>query len=302
MQQKPTTATQRLMSIFLKKIALYGPLSVLAGLRVSAVDITIADPHGDLILGGADNQAPSAIENGRVENNAQGANQGWDLESFNLTGSIASGHVTSALLSTTGGFDYKNGLTQGLSHYTMGDIFIYLGRVPYTLTDPLNHTAANVNGDPLNTWTYAIRFSRDANGNYNVNGLNQVAYEIVDHTGSPVTVGTQDPNPLNFGIPFKETGGGAVKWSGNATYSSFSDVEGLHYTIGGIDVTTIADNLLTSGQFADLHTTYNCGNDVLWGGAKVTTTFFIPTADGGMTLLMLGAGLTGLGLLRRRLT
>jgi hypothetical protein len=248
---------------------------------VLAIDVTIADPHRDKEIGTNLKTGPGLPENGRVEWNAV-ANQTWDLESFTLSGSQ---------LGMSGGFNYLSGMGQigsGFYKAPMGDIFVYIGKVPYTIPDgPEDHDGPWTGAG---NWDYVIAFERDTviGPNYlNIKetspGSGKVNYGIFS-SGTYAT--TSGGLALNSGLPWRWTGSGTH--SLQADYTSFSDGEGTHYSLANIDLSGIL--AAANGQPVYLHATMQCGNDVMWG--KVS--------DGGLTVALLGLGMAGLGLLARR--
>lgn len=250
-----------------------------------ALDVTIADPHRDKVIGSNLKTGPDLPENGRVEWNAV-ANQTWDLESFTLSGSM---------LTMTGGFNYLTGMGLiGTGYYKapMGDIFVYIGKAPYSITDgPEDHNGPWVGAA---NWDYVIAFERDTSigPNYlNIKesspGSGKVNYGIFGPGSYQTTAGSL---ALNTGLPWRWNGTGTFGLQ--ADYFSFTDSEGAHYSLANIDLSSLV--AAANGQPIYLHTTMQCGNDVMWG--KVP--------DGGMTVILLGLGLLGVGLMtgRRRST
>lgn len=246
-----------------------------------ALDITIADPHRDKVIGSNLKTGPDLPENGRVEWNAV-ANQTWDLESFTLTGSM---------LTMTGGFNYLTGMGLiGTGYYKapMGDIFVYIGKPPYSISDGPEDNDGPWLGAV--NWDYVIAFERDMSisPNYlNIKesspGSGKVNYGIFGPGPYQTTSGSL---ALNTGLPWRWSGTGTFDFQ--ADYYSFTDSEGAHYSLANIDLSSIIT--AANGQPIYLHTTMQCGNDVMWG--KVP--------DGGMTAILLGLGLLGLGLVSRR--
>lgn len=247
---------------------------------VLALDITIADPHRDKEIGTNLKSGPGLPENGRVEWNAV-ANQTWDLESFTLTGSR---------LAMTGGFNYLTGFGQigsGFYKAPMGDIFVYIGKQPYSI--PGGPEDNDGPWDGAGAWDYVIAFERDT-----VLGLNYLNIKETAAGSGKVNYGIFSSGPftttsgslaLNVGLPWRWTGTGTFDLQ--ADYTSFTDLEGMHYRLSNIDLSSIL--AAAKGQPVYLHTTMQCGNDVMWG--KVS--------DGGMTIALLGLGMAGLGLLAR---
>ncbi len=240
--------------------------------HANAIDITYSDPHNDKSFGNA-NLGANGPENNTVQYNAI-ANQTWDLERYDLTGSN---------LSITGGFNFLTGQGTGsTSVFPMGDIFVYLGdEKPYSVPSAGDHDGPWTGRDD---WNYVIHFDRGTDKNILSSGSG-IGYSI-QAKGNQVINYTQDPSALNTGLPWYVT-----DVSQPASFASFGtsvDGEGTHYTIGDIDISGI----LGQNQSFFLHSTMRCGNDVLWGHQNVP--------DGGVTLCLLGATVGGLGLIRRR--
>lgn len=260
--------------------AIFG-LGLLALPTTFALDITIADPHRDKVIGTNLKTGPSLPENGRVEWNAV-ANQTWDLESFTLSGTK---------LTMTGGFNYLTGMGLiGSGYYKapMGDIFVYIGKEPYSIPDgPEDHDGPWVGAG---SWDYVIAFERDTGigPNYlNIKesspGSGKVNYGIFNSGGYATTSGSL---ALNSGLPWRWTGTGTFGLQ--ADYASFNDSEGAHYSLAKIDLSSIL--AAANGQPVYFHTTMQCGNDVMWGRVP----------DGGFTVALLGMGLLGLGVFAAR--
>jgi hypothetical protein len=253
-------------------------LGIAAIPSANAIDITISDPHNDKSFDGS-NLGPDGPENNTVQYNAV-SNQTWDLEQFDLAGSN---------LAVIGGFNYLTGIGTGSSAvFPMGDIFVYLGSErPYTVPSAGDHDGPWTG---LNSWDYVIHFDRGTDNNVRETASG-VGYSILSRGNQTINY-TQGPSALNTGLPWYVTE--AFQPSTFATFGSTTDGEGTHYSIGGIDISSILDD----GQSFYLHTTMRCGNDVLWGYNEGTSR--VP--DGGAALCMLGLGIGAIGVLRRRLS
>jgi hypothetical protein len=252
-------------------------LGVTAIPSAQAIDITYSDPHNDRSFAGS-NLGPSGPENNTVQYNAI-ANQSWDLEYFDLTGSN---------LSMTGGFNFLTGTGTGSTAvFPMGDIFVYLGGAPYSVPSAGDHDGPWTGRDG---WDYVIHFDRNGGNNIR-NSASGVGYSIIANQGQSInyTGGTQ---ALTSGLPWYLTE--SFTPTEFATYGTFSDGEGWHNTIGGIDISSILDD----GESFYLHTTMRCGNDVLWGAGEGTS----QVPDGGAALCLLGLGVGAIGVLRRRMS
>lgn len=245
-----------------------------------AVNITIQEIHNDKpFTGGNVGVAPG--ENDHMEYNAT-SHQTWDLERFDLSGNQ---------LGLTGGFNYLTGTGDGSPmNYAMGDIYVYFGSQPCT-------GAANQKNDPWigkDDWSYVIHFDRSTTGDPNIvetaPGSGRVSYDLVKSTDPGWTRHeTGGSGSLILGLPWylSEGVGAVAAGGGTAALTSYADGEGIHYTLGDIDVSDILAD--AGGQSVFFHATMRCGNDVIWG--KVP--------DGGMTLTLLGISLVGIGLVRQ---
>lgn len=263
------------------------------------VDVTIADPHPGKTFnpgtpGASGQKDPSLPENNQVGWNAI-ANQSWDLESFKFDAATSNLKMTGGFNFTTGyGFN-GDGKTTSLynTHYAMGDIFLYVGDVPYTATT----------GWPgSKDWDFAIVFERDTAGNIQVGDNNVVKYAVTSKNPSlppttPVNLKlTGGSASLHAGLPWQLEGvtefGYEARYS-SSSYSQASNPNTWENEIYDINLSDILASL-SVGETVYAHTTMGCGNDVMWG--KVQS---VP--DGGTTLVLLGSGLVGLAFLRRRI-
>lgn len=245
------------------------------------LEITVSDPHNDKNFSNQ-NVGANGAENNTVQYNAV-ANQTWDLESFDLNGSD---------LSITGGFNYETGRGIGSNlMFPMGDIFVYLGNeAPYSIP---NNNLNDLNGPwaGMNNWDYVIRFDRDSDRNVAANGTS-IGYSI-EAKGSQTLHVTGGTGSLTQGLPW-QVSSDTFTPAQIATLSSFNDGEGTHYTIGGLNITS----LLALNQSFYLHATMMCGNDVLWGRLPEVSIPRVP--DAGTSLTLLGLSLGVLGFVRRR--
>ncbi len=266
------------MKTYLKTLTAITGIAALQS--AGAIDLTISDLHNDKSFGNA-NLGPDGPENNSVQYNAI-ANQTWDLESFNLTGSS---------LSITGGFNFLTGKGTGSNlTFPMGDIFIYLGSdAPYSIPGG-NLNDHNGPWAGRDNWDYAIQFDRGTDNNIR-NSSDGIGYSIVANDGQPVSH-TGGTGATLTGLPWHVTD--AVNPEAFGTFSTFASVEGTHYTIGDLDISSI----LAGGESFYLHATMRCGNDVLWGQGEGTSN--VP--DGGAAVAMLGLGIGAIGLLRRRVS
>jgi hypothetical protein len=237
------------------------------------VNITTSDPHPDKTLTGAQITATPGQEDGTVQYNAI-AHQSWDLESFDLTGSM---------LSLNGGFDFLTGKGNGTStRFPQGDIFVYFGQQPYSTPSPWAGA---------NDWDFAVHFVRDGNQNFMLTEEGCVLYQILGGGTTQYTGGT---GALNPGLPWM-VGNGQGAAMMKAEYNEWVDGgNDWHNGVSGIDIQSILT--AAGGEDVYFHTTMKCGNDVLWG--------FVPghtVPDGGATAVLLGVGILGVCASRRRM-
>ena len=226
--------------------------------NVSALNITIYDNKSSATTGWYGQNENNEVEPGCAQD------QVWDLESFDLTGTI---------LKVTSG--YNNVLGQG--GIRAGDIFIDLnGDAKY---------GDGVTGTPSatvkNTFGYDFVFDLDfssQNPKYDVYSLD---------SNSNVLTAIENINQTSN--PWRYLDGGIFRNFGSITnIGSFTDSEGTHYTFS-VDLADI--NTPSPTNFL-AHYTMECGNDNLMGQGKT-----VPEPG---TLLFLGAGLLGLGFAIRR--
>jgi|GEM_PF-1349722 len=285
-------------------------------------DITVPDPYtgsGDKYFGGNPGDSVSAPsgyrEDNEVENNAI-ANQSWDLEGF-VVNTPASGPSTLAIVA---GFDMKSGNASNASggnEFEMGDIFV-------RLNSPVNHlnTGANFNTG----YDFVIHFTESARdtsaaGN-SADWIPPVSYSVYSAgqvTSLASTVSESGGSgALHAGLKwYASTTTGNAIYNGNANYTdnqTAAQLSGAGYSgygdgvsgdganhdiLSDIALSWLAPYVNSTTTSIEFYTTMQCGNDVLTGRARPGQNITVP--DGGSTVLLMGAGLTGLGLIRRRL-
>ncbi|MBN9694119.1 MAG: hypothetical protein J0M24_28095 [Verrucomicrobia bacterium] len=251
----------------------FAGFAVLSGNLVLATNITITDPFADSSTFTTPYTNPSGVkEAGTVENGASTGNS-WDLASFDLVGKS---------LSVNGGFNFQTGIGAGNSSvFAMGDIFVY-ANTPYNSTTPY------VGKDD---WSYVIHFDRlqaaaPGNRNPNIQG-NSLKYQIIPKGSEAGYIYTQNPSALIIDLPWMVGNPVTPAWEvGDYSFSGTSLGNDFKNSIS-LDIADIP-----AGEWY-FSTTMRCGNDVMWGHARLP--------DGGLTLGMLGVSLLGLSYARRKI-
>lgn len=214
-----------------------------------------------------DEQGTELYEDNETEPRTMKGND-WDFEMATMDGNT---------LSLYGTWDFLNGIWLNGSHYSSGDLFFNIG-------------APNDGTSTRWTWDYAIDVNWGTKTYVIYKGINKVAGSTVSFDGYS--------NPFEYIYDPAHT----VLATGNMGYGTVSDgYMGLSLWPGyggntthnrvSFDISSIVNDPDRSGKTVFGHWTQSCGND--------DGDWTVP--DGGMTLILLGAGLSALAMLRRRL-
>ena len=254
-------------------ITLVSSLVLLLGLAPTrALNITI--PDADPLPAAGQPSGPHGIgaEDQEVEHPSVWG-QEWDLEAFVLEDTT---------LTLIGGYDFRYGQSAGGTTYRTGDIFVDVAGVDF------GHASG---------YDYAIHFDRDAQGNLagsELSGVLTGGYDLVK------LLPTAQLDPVVFAVnalsnPWKYQTGGEVVGTGQFTYLADNPLADTlaGYDLGGDLHRTLAVSVdfLSPGQGALFHYTMSCGNDMIRGSK--------PVPDGGLTVMLLGMALFGMGMVKR---
>lgn len=269
-------------------------LGVVIGLMASSVfswgiNITVGDPNsaGETSAGWYRGGSDTASEFGEVEP-AMGKGPDWDLQAF---------AYNSGNLSILSGFNQKD----GYNNVSLGDLFV--GGAAANHPDGFDYDQYERNS-AFYDYAFVIKLDFD-NGKYNVYDLRGTDADWVEN--AYFWDNRENDNaasgPWRYDLDHSGNSGATLFWTGELTYGivdnpTANGLAGLNVGRGTHYVSTLFDlSWLNSFGAVPLHLTLECGNDNMSGikpGDKIP--------DGGATLLLLGFGISGLALIRRKTT
>lgn len=172
------------------------------------------------------------------------ASQIWDMESFNID--LLSGG--SVKLTMIGGYNFTTPV--GLDGFRPGDLFIdHNGDLNYDYVAVIGNAPNSYDVYTLGT-TYSVFYGQNSASN-----------------------------------PWRYNSGGTLAFSNQQiTYSSFSDVEGIHYQ-ASLNMNWLFSSI-TNGSVVTFHNTMECGNDNLMG--QYTYTRGVPDINNSQYFLGIG--------------
>ncbi|QTA87772.1 PEP-CTERM sorting domain-containing protein [Desulfonema magnum] len=212
------------------------------------------------------------------------ANQSWDLEGWFLDGTS---------LTMVGGYDFVNGNQDLYS----GDVFIDV--------DADSAIFGDIDGEKKGNFTVQETYGYDYVLDMNFNTSTYDVYQLTDTTTTITSLEWQNQgsNPWRY-----DAGGTLISSNNTFNYQTgLTDAEtgfegGNHNVVSGLDLSFIASDVPV--EFIT-HFTMQCGNDNLMGQGTLAA---VEAGGGGgsaatpepATMFLLGAGLVGVAVMRKR--
>jgi hypothetical protein len=267
--------------------------ALLGAVPAVADDITIYDTQSNGSSSGWYRKATTGdqkAENQEVEPNCV-TGQEWDMEAFLFD-------AVGKKLQIQGGFN----MSGGYGGYYGGDLFIDVnGDAKWGVNTPPDGSGDgwDTRGNSSFLWDYVVVFNR-ANGGtggsaYKVeSGVTSYSVYNIQGSVTDLEVWYSQNNGSN---PFRYLSGGTLVpgAGGTVAQTSFGNTEGTHYLLGDINLSFLANLGTAPDGMLTFHWTEGCGNDNLMGE---TPAWNVP--DGGMTLALLGIGLSAVGFVSSR--